>query len=200
MFVDTCISKAMGLTAKEYRKLLTKLRNHLNILEMLMATQRFDEIDFSKVPSVAMLKMKHAFSRDHNSKKLESDARKKLKLAYADYLLKLVKGETKINVKGIQPHEIIEQYKKCSEINDLFESQWTTIKNRVLETGAFKDVTAIVDVSGSMHGTRWKWQLHLEYWFQSVQLDVMEEKSSHFMKIHPGYLYMNHHYLIKLTQ
>ena len=47
LFFAKQIMKEMNLTRKEYRQSLSKLRNHLCILERLMATHQFDKIDFS---------------------------------------------------------------------------------------------------------------------------------------------------------
>lgn len=158
MFAVTKIRNLMKLKPKEYRIMLTKLRAHLNLLETLMSTQRYDEIDFSKLPSVAHMKMKEAFQRDTNSDGVESESRKKLHESYSEYLAKLKKGEVKVNVKGIQPHELVSNYLGSSgilldvEIDDLAEAQWEALKQRTLESGAFRDVTAIVDTSGSMNG------------------------------------------------
>lgn len=149
------IRTAMGKTPKEYRKMLTKMRKHLNILEMLMSTQRFDEIDFSKIPSIALKKMNGAFKRDTNSSGIQSDERVQLHCSYDQFLNDLAKGKTKVNVKGIQPHELVSTYlNKFSNvpIDLLVEGQWEELKKRVKQSGAFSSVTAIVDVSGSMKG------------------------------------------------
>lgn len=153
LYFARAISVQMGLTFPQYRKLLTKLRKHLCILETLMSTQKFDQIDFSKIPSVALMKTKHAFMRDSNSSGKESEHRQKLHQSYSEYLKKLTEGKTKVNIKGIQPHELVQTYlHKNSEIDLLTEAQWTELKKRVELSGAFKDVTAVVDVSGSMSG------------------------------------------------
>lgn len=152
MCAATNIMNEMGLNPKQYRTMLTKLRNHLNVLETLMSNQQFDQIDFSKLPSVAMMKMKHAFSRDTNAKGVESESRKKLHVSYQEYLRKLHLGKTKVNVKGIQPHELVSTYMSGSDIDILVEAQWDAIKKHVMESGSFRDVTAIVDVSSSMSG------------------------------------------------
>lgn len=148
------IMKKMNLDFKAYRLTLTKLRSHLNLLETLMAGQRYNEIDFSKLPSVAHMKMKKAFLRDTNSKGVELENRKVLHQTYVEYLKKLSEGKVKVNVKGIQPHELVEFYiSQHSTVPDsLTEGLWSTIKKNVKETGVFRDVTAVVDVSASMDG------------------------------------------------
>ncbi len=85
LFAAKQISKLMNMSIKDYRLILTKLRKHLNILEMLMATNNYDKIDFSKISSVAMMKMKNAFKRDCNSKGVKTNKRENLKLSYEEY-------------------------------------------------------------------------------------------------------------------
>ena len=148
----TQIAKFLHLNPKQYRLMLTSLRKHLNVLEMLMATQQFDKIDFSKLPSIAFMKMKHAFNRDTNANFHQSDERKLLHTSYETYLTQLKAGNTKVNVKGIQPHELVSTYFKSSTIDDLVEEQWKTIKADIKKSGVFRDVSAIVDVSSSMDG------------------------------------------------
>jgi hypothetical protein len=155
MYMANHIATEMGLSMKDYRLVLTKLRKHLNILEMLMATGQFELIDFSKIPSVAMKKYANVFKRDTNSAGIESDKRKKLHLSYKEYLSKLSRGETKVNVTGIQPHELVGAYlhNSSKEEDTLIESQWKELIKRVKESGAFNNTVAISDVSGSMSGT-----------------------------------------------
>ncbi|ANB50402.1 hypothetical protein [Powai lake megavirus] len=152
LYLANKIMKQLNMTPKQYRNMLTKLRNHLNILESLMSTQKFKEINFSKLPSVAQKKMKLAFSRDTNSQGIKSYARSELAKNYQQYLSDLQKGITKVNVKAIHPHELIHEYLVKNQVDVLIEAQWEAIKKQVLSSGAFKNVTAIVDVSGSMQG------------------------------------------------
>ena len=150
MYAASQIKNYLRLTNATYRKMLVTLRTHLNVLEVLMSAGQFDLIDFSKVPATAMKKMNSAFKRSCNSKGIESAERKKLKSAFESYLKKLAEGKTKVNVSGIQPHELVE--KALDEFDALTEEQWKAIKQRVLAKGSFEKVTAVVDVSGSMQG------------------------------------------------
>lgn len=154
VYIARNITTAMGIKPKQYRQLITKLRKHLNILEMFMSTQQYELIDFSKLPSAAILKMKHAFMRDENAKGIQSESRKKLHQSYTEYLRNLSLGKTNVNITGIQPHELISTYLKLGnhKVDELIEGPWRVLKERILSSGVFRDVTAIVDVSGSMIG------------------------------------------------
>ena len=57
----TC--KHLGLTHKQYRQILSALRTRINVLEKLMSENRWDEIEFDKIPSKAGMIYKNAFAR-----------------------------------------------------------------------------------------------------------------------------------------
>lgn len=149
----TQIAKLLNKNPKQYRLMIGKLREHLNVLERLMSTGQVDKIDFSKIPAVAMKKMKMSFNRDTNSEGVSSETRTKLHQTYQDYLSKLTKGEVKVNIKGIQPHELVTTYlRKNVALDPLVEGQWTALVDRTKKSGVFKNTTAIVDTSSSMDG------------------------------------------------
>jgi hypothetical protein len=147
------ISKTMSISPKEYRMRISKLREHLNILERLMSSGNENQIDFSKIPAIAMKKMKNSFNRDTNSEGITSDSRVELHKSYTQYLTDLTAGKTKVNIKGIQPHELVSTYLRNDVPPDqLVEAQWSTLVAKTKESGIFKNTIAIVDTSGSMDG------------------------------------------------
>lgn len=149
------IRNCMGYTPKKYRQILSQLRSHLNVLENLMATRQFDKIVFSQVPAIAMKKTYKAFQRDTNADGVKSDERQKLSENYKEYLRDLAKGGvTKVNVTGIQPHELVNTYlnNPLCELDPLVEAQWGALRSRISQHGTFSRSTAIVDVSSSMSG------------------------------------------------
>lgn len=72
------ITKTMGVTKKQYRQKLTKLRGHLRILESLMCSNQWEQIVFQQLPAKAHRIYRKAFGREENAKKVESDQRKAL--------------------------------------------------------------------------------------------------------------------------
>lgn len=87
-----------GYTAaqnREYVKKLRELRAYINIPERLMASNKWSEIDYSKLPSQTMRKFRKAF--------LEHDADR-----FNAYLDSLNKGETKMNTATLNPVEIVD--------------------------------------------------------------------------------------------
>ena len=53
--------KKLNLTEKEYRKILSKLRDRLNIVEKHITNKEYAKIDYISVPSKAMVKYKNLF-------------------------------------------------------------------------------------------------------------------------------------------
>lgn len=85
--------KYLGMSHKEYRKTLSTLRERIHLLERLMSENRWDCIDFSKIPSKAGLIYKNAFARrDIIAKKYEIFAKSK---------------NTKVNASTLYPYDIV---------------------------------------------------------------------------------------------
>lgn len=141
--------KALGLTSKEYRKMLSTLRTKINILEKLMSENRWDEIDFSKIPSKAGFKYKNAFARrDIIAKKYEA----------------FMKNEkTTVNAKDLYPYEIVAKaaettdyywnydFKDISDVDRaVLEKYWQNLPDYL--NGQKCNMMCVVDTSGSMTG------------------------------------------------
>ena len=82
---------------KFYRKLLSKLRAYLNVVEVKMSSGEWSSIDYSAVPSRANIIYNNAFLKN------DEDRRRA-------YLESLQKGETKINASVLFPHDIVHKY------------------------------------------------------------------------------------------
>ena len=55
------LAKKLNLTEKEYRKILSKLRDRLNIVEKHITNKEYEKIDYISVPSKAMVKYRSLF-------------------------------------------------------------------------------------------------------------------------------------------
>lgn len=85
--------KYLGMTHKQYRKMLSILRERINIVERLMSENRWDEIVFDQIPSKAGLIYKNAFARrDIIKQKYETFAKSK---------------DTKVNAATLYPYEVV---------------------------------------------------------------------------------------------
>ena len=142
------VRKYLGMSPKQYRKVLSALRARINVLERLMSEGRWDEIEFDKIPSKAGLKYKNAFAR-HDIERQQAAVQ-----SYADFAKDTTK---KVNASVLNPVDIAEQifkygnWSKPSETDRLmWDKYWSCLKDYY--HGREERGLAIVDVSGSMSG------------------------------------------------
>ena len=130
----------LGLTPKQYRKLLSYGREKTNVLEKLMSSNQWNKINFSKIPSRAGLIYKNAFAR-----------RDILKSRYEEFMSD---KSTKVNAKDLYPHEIAHRAFHTDfsdEVNRLaLQKYWDNLPNYY--GNKEENGIAVVDVSGSMSG------------------------------------------------
>lgn len=141
--VANIVRQALGMTHKEYRQTLSELRTKINIVEKLMSQNRWDEIEFDKIPSKAGLVYKNAFARrDLIAKKYEAFA----------------KDETKtVNASTLYPYDVAHKvftdtYRHDAGHTDrlMVQKYWDALPNYYGENE--ENGLAIVDTSGSMSG------------------------------------------------
>ena len=128
----------LNLTNKQYRKILSKIRARLKLIETSLCNKEYSEIDFEKVPTKAMLKYRKAFQRHCENE-------------YSEYLEKASKGEKKINTKGLFAYEIISKiYGKIVNNNEenLYQAMWEQQKDVL--NGYNGNILVMADTSGSM--------------------------------------------------
>lgn len=126
--------KHVNITPKEYRKRNTRIRKKLSIVETKLTERRYDDINYSQVPSQANLKYRNAFIRNDEER-------------YTDYLDKVDSGVEKINSTTLSPYQIVS--KAHNERDSSLNTLWNNIPapdNQGLQ------VLPVVDVSGSMMG------------------------------------------------
>ena len=142
-----------GMSHRQYRKTLSILRERINVLERLMSANRWDEIEFDKIPSKAGLIYKNAFARrDIIKAKYEAFAKD---------------TKTKVNAGTLYPYEVV------AKAIELMYSSWTfgrygTVSldntdrlmiNKYWDNltdyfnNAKLDALCMIDTSGSMAGT-----------------------------------------------
>lgn len=126
--------KHLKLTPKQYRKLLVR---GTEVVENKMCTNKWEDINFSHVPSVASLRYQEAFQR-HVPEKYDR---------YVDALTtgSLLDGEeVKVNAKTLYPHDVVMAILRGH--TSVAYSQWEALPNYVGNT----KILPLVDVSGSM--------------------------------------------------
>lgn len=131
----------MNMTPREYRRVLSGLRERLNVLERLMSSKRFDEIDFSKLPSVAGMRYSHCFS-----------TREELKERYAEFM---AKPDTKVNAATLYPYDCAV---KATEVGympygsterEAVNKFWANLPDYIGDNDA-SNFMCVCDTSGSM--------------------------------------------------
>ena len=140
---------AFNMTHKQYRKTLSILRERINVLERLMSANKWDEIEFDKIPSRAGMIYKNAFAR-HDVERAKSE---KNVQTYADFAKDTT---TKVNAKVLYPYECVAEALQCYRynLNDtnrlMVNKYWENLEDY------FKDATfngiVVADTSGSMTG------------------------------------------------
>ena len=136
--VTETLTKVMGVTFKQYRKqYTTPLREYLKIVERYMCARKWDEIEYSKVPSCAMKRLKKAFEK-HSPEQ------------FAQWKNKLQKGEVTVNAKQLFPHELIHEIRINSKADQVCEAQWKVLEDEAKKLGFLADTLFVCDVSGSM--------------------------------------------------
>ena len=136
------LCKDLELSEKEYRKLLSKLRAKLNVIETKTSANKWSEISYDTVPSQANLKYKNAFLKHDEARRRE-------------WLGKLEKGEAKINSGTLTVGEIVHKYRHSyydttGNVDQVLEAMWKALPTTFEST---RKVIAVVDGSGSMSDT-----------------------------------------------
>ena len=135
------IRNFFGMTPKFYRKSLVEMTK---VVEQEMCAQKWDDINFSHVPSLAAARYKKAFFRNTPE--------------YAKYVAELLKDpkdrtmNVKINAGAVFPYDVLKgvigAYSKDYNSTELgaLQAQWDAMENFIGDA----NVLPLVDVSGSM--------------------------------------------------
>jgi len=134
----------LGITERQYRKMLSALRSYIEVVEVKMSNREWSGIDYSAVPSRANLIYNNAFLRNDEQRRRE-------------FLNKLEKGEAKINAGVLFPHDIVHKYMgragwsmKVKSMDTALEEMWKALPDYVKENG---NTICVADGSGSMTST-----------------------------------------------
>ena len=138
------LRKGLGMTSKQYRKALSKLRARIKVVEGLMSANRWEEIEFDKIPSRAGIIYRNAFARrDLIAKKYENFAKSKY---------------TKVNASALYPYDIAHRAMSYEMRSVPYEDTQRVMLQKYWENlpdyynGKQENGIAVVDVSGSMSG------------------------------------------------
>lgn len=133
----TIVRTYLGLSEKNYRKILSKLREYIKIVERQMSAKEWGKINYEAVPSRANLIYNDAFLRNDEERRRE-------------YLGSLEKGEAKINASVLFPHDIVYKYGcrlSTRTKDDTLEALWKALPDLV---NGDSSTLVVRDGSGSM--------------------------------------------------
>ncbi|KAL6872901.1 hypothetical protein J3F83DRAFT_731330 [Trichoderma novae-zelandiae] len=143
---------------EQYRKDVSALRKHLEVVERDISAGAFDKIKYDRVPSIAMKNYTKLFIK----KDLDR---------FEEYVGKVAAGKANISgavllpstivrsasepvppasmLESLRPQELIEA--KVREIEaKVADGQWKTLVQRIKDSGTLSSCIAVCDVSGSM--------------------------------------------------
>lgn len=148
-------AKKLGLTYMQYQKTLAKLRRYINVTEVKMSSNQWNDINYSAVPSKAMTNYRGAFARhDHEG--------------FTEYINSVKCGEKKINASALFPYDLVHKYMagagmtrsrfrngyyvcgvSATKEDAVVEAQWKALPNYI---DGNNNVIVMADTSGSMRG------------------------------------------------
>lgn len=141
----------LGISSKQYRQMLSKLRAEIGIVEKYMSANEWDKINFEKLPAKAAMIYSDAFMKHVIDN-------------YMDYLKAVAAGDAKVNAASLFPVDIIHTVMEKGNIDCwcgrtaketlkdrlLYNAMWEALPNYFGDTE--ETGICVVDTSGSMSG------------------------------------------------
>ncbi|KMU74430.1 hypothetical protein CISG_04501 [Coccidioides immitis RMSCC 3703] len=128
---------------EQYRFWTTsKLRKALQCVECDISANTLSNINYGRVPSLAMDQYKKLFIKKDGER-------------FGQYLAKVAEGKAKISGAILAPGPLVSQAKKYSSAEDSIKQsvvnlQWRALVQRIKDCGSLTHSIAVSDVSGSM--------------------------------------------------
>lgn len=137
------LQSLLHLSAREYRKTLSRLREHLAVVDRKVSLNQWNDINYNHVPSKANLKYRNAFLIHDNERRKA-------------YLTSLQKGNdaVKINANSMFLYDIVQAYVKGDNFWDSslnpYDETLEQLWNAQDAPKDYDDILVIRDGSGSM--------------------------------------------------
>ncbi len=136
------LRSALNMSPKAYRKMLSSLRKHIDVVECKLSSNEWSDIDYESVPSKAGLLYRDAFIR-HDGER------------YNQYLEDVRSGKSNMNADVLFPYEIVHAYMcdsywdddRIKPYDETLELKWKNLPNTVAQDNC---TLVVVDGSGSM--------------------------------------------------
>lgn len=125
----------LGMTHVQYRKMLSALRKRINIVERLMSENRWEEIEFEKLPSKAGFVYANAFAH---------------KDIIAEKYKRFIENQnTKVNAKALYPYEVVKKAMETDYSDSaIVNKYWENLPDYI--NGADSKTLCVIDTSASM--------------------------------------------------
>ena len=137
------LQSLLHLSAREYRKTLSRLREHLAVVDRKASLNQWNDINYNHVPSKANLKYRNAFLK-HDEERRKA------------YLTSIQKGDdySKINANSMFLYDIVQAYvEKSGYWGEILKSHDETLEqlwNAQEAPKDYEDILIIRDGSASM--------------------------------------------------
>jgi hypothetical protein len=132
------ICKNIGISEREYRTKIAKLRNALHVVECDISANRWDKIDYKSVPSKANVKYKSAFMRHDAERRIE-------------FINRVNSGDEKIKSTVNTPYDIVKSYNnddiRFHGVDATLEALWKALPDYGVHNS---ETLTVIDTSGSM--------------------------------------------------
>ena len=137
------LQSLLHLSAREYRKILSRLREYLSVVDRQASLNQWNDINYNHVPSKANLKYRNAFLK-HDEERRKA------------YLTSLQKGDdaVKINANSMYLYDIVQAYVEkrgyWGEILKPYDETLEQLWNAQEAPKDYEDILIIRDGSASM--------------------------------------------------
>ena len=142
------VASWLGYTKEQigrYRKMLSRLRAKLEVVETQMSSNNWDEINYAGVPSRAGMLYSNAFNNhDH--------------VRYTAFQEKVARGKAKVNASVLYPYEVCDRYggpyaEYCNCYSTLYDQAVENLWNALPDftNGKNNNTLVVCDTSGSMY-------------------------------------------------
>ncbi len=129
-------AQKLGYSVYEFKRIIRSMRKQIKVVECLMSSNKWNEINYSAVPSRAMMIYRNAFMR-HDEERFSS------------FINRAISGQEVIHSGALYPYDIVSKILYQNEDSNVLEAQWKQLPNYITEG---TNAIVMADVSGSMDG------------------------------------------------
>ncbi|CAG7852546.1 Uncharacterized protein L728 [Serendipita indica DSM 11827] len=151
------------------RWVISPLRRFMQIPELYMSTNRWNQLPYQRVGSTCMQKNKKLFIKHDKAR-------------FSKYLRDVASGKRTISGATLLPHTLLMEALDASDDGSgnpeemaVVEAQWKTLVEKLREAGTLEDCLAICDVSGSMGslGSHRGWKGPIDPIYPAIALSLV---------------------------